>query len=168
MTQTRENFLVGLVSIIATVAVAGLLIRFGELEHLLRATYPISVRTDTAIGIRRGSTVSLNGVPVGKVDTVTLRRDGTFPVLITASIDEHQPIPESEMLFNILAPGVMEDHFTFGFTRQFGQSRGLNFSLMYAPEVKVTGPNMLEVPGLQDITLAMSQWDIEVSYSWGF
>ncbi len=39
---------------------------------------------------------------------------------------------------------------------------------MYAPEVKVTGPNMLEVPGLQDITLAMSQWDIEVSYSWGF
>ena len=79
-----------------------------------------------------------------------------------------QPIPESEVLFNILAPGIMEDHFTFGFTRALGDSSGLNFSLMYAPEVKVTGPNMLEVPGLQDITLAMSQWDIEVSYSWGF
>ena len=79
-----------------------------------------------------------------------------------------QPIPDSEVLFNILAPGVMEDHFTFGFTRQLGQSSGLNFSLMYAPEVEITGPNPLEVPGLQDITLAMSQWDIEVSYSWGF
>ena len=79
-----------------------------------------------------------------------------------------QPIPESEVLFNILAPGVMEDHFTFGFTRQFGESSGLNFALMYAPEVEVTGPNPLEVPGLQDITLAMSQWDIEISYSWGF
>ena len=79
-----------------------------------------------------------------------------------------QPIPESEMLFNILAPGVMEDHFTFGLTRQFGESSGLNFSLMYAPEVEIKGPNLLEVPGLQDITLAMSQWDIEISYSWGF
>ncbi len=79
-----------------------------------------------------------------------------------------QPIGSSEVLFNILAPGVMEDHFTFGFTRAFGDSSGLNFSLMYAPEVEVSGPNPLEVPGLQDITLAMSQWDIEISYSWGF
>ncbi len=33
-----------------------------------------------------------------------------------------QPIPKSEMTFNILAPGVMEDHFTVGFTRQHARA----------------------------------------------
>ena len=79
-----------------------------------------------------------------------------------------QPIPGSEVLFNILAPGIMEQHFTLGFTKGMGEGRAFNFSLMYAPEVEVSGTNPLEVPTLQQITLAMSQWDLEFSYSWGF
>jgi long-chain fatty acid transport protein len=79
-----------------------------------------------------------------------------------------QPIPETEVLFNILAPGVVEEHYTLGFTKKMGARQALNLSLMYAPEVNVEGPNPLEVPGLQTIELAMDQWDLEISYSWGF
>ncbi len=79
-----------------------------------------------------------------------------------------QPIPETEVLFNILAPGVMEDHYTFGFSRQTAPGKAWNFSLLYAPSSSVTGDNPLEVPGRQQIELEMNQWDLEVSYSWGF
>jgi hypothetical protein len=43
-----------------------------------------------------------------------------------------QPIPTSEVLFNILAPGVMEQHATFGFSREVGAGKAFNFSLMRA------------------------------------
>jgi len=79
-----------------------------------------------------------------------------------------QPIRDTEVLFNVLAPGVVEDHITFGFTRNLGTSRAFSFSLMYAPSVGVSGPNPLEVPGLQTIELSMEQWDLELGYSWGF
>ncbi|MGD8572432.1 MAG: hypothetical protein PVH98_08215, partial [Gammaproteobacteria bacterium] len=75
-----------------------------------------------------------------------------------------QPIPDSETIFNILAPGVMEDHFTFGFTRELPSNREFNFAFMYAPENSVTGPNAM-FPD-QEIKLQMRQWEIEGSYSW--
>lgn len=78
-----------------------------------------------------------------------------------------QPIPDSEVLFNILAPGVMEDHFTFGFTRFLtGGLKEFNFSLMYAPSNSVTGPNPLSFANPQTITLEMTQWELEASFSW--
>jgi long-chain fatty acid transport protein len=78
-----------------------------------------------------------------------------------------QPIPASEGLFNILAPGVMEEHLTFGFTRKIGTSMGFDVAFMYAPEVEVSGPNTLEFPGAQQIILAMDQWELSFNYSWG-
>ena len=78
-----------------------------------------------------------------------------------------QPIPPSEVFFNILAPGVMEEHFTAGFSRKTGGGE-VNLSFMYAPSVSVSGPNPLEVPGQQTIELEMDQLDLEFGYSWGF
>lgn len=82
--------------------------------------------------------------------------------------DTEQPIPSSEVLFNILAPGVVEAHYTAGFTRRLGTSRTVNLAVMYAPSVEVAGANPLEVPGLQTIGLELSEWDLELSFSWGF
>jgi long-chain fatty acid transport protein len=75
-----------------------------------------------------------------------------------------QPIPKSEMTFNILAPGVMEDHFTVGFTRKNAGGNELNFSFMYAPEVDISGPQNFDPT--QTVELSMSQFELEVSYSW--
>ena len=79
-----------------------------------------------------------------------------------------QPIPPSEVLFNILAPGVMEEHITAGFTRDLGTGRAFSLSLMHAPSASVSGPNPLELPGQQTIELEMEQWDLELGFSWGF
>ena len=84
------------------------------------------------------------------------------------------PIPETEIMFNILAPATIEDHFAAGFTRKMGETSALNFSFMYAFENKITGPNFFDfnqfapVGPPQDIEIRMHQYELEVSYSWRF
>jgi long-chain fatty acid transport protein len=76
-----------------------------------------------------------------------------------------QPVQQSEMLFNILAPGVIERHVSAGFTKAVGQKGAVHAAVTRALSHSVTGPNPLEVPGRQQITLTMDQWDFEVSYT---
>ena len=80
-----------------------------------------------------------------------------------------QPIPNSEVLFNILAPGVVEQHITLGFSRAMERSPGrFNLALMWAPSKTIRGPNPLEVPGAQSIELKMHEYELEFGYSFGF
>jgi long-chain fatty acid transport protein len=76
-----------------------------------------------------------------------------------------QPVPGSEVLFNILAPGVQEWHFTGGFTKDLGSAGELSLALMYSPDKQVRGANPMEAPGQQLITLHMHQFEVEMS--WG-
>ena len=77
-----------------------------------------------------------------------------------------QPIPDSEVLFNILAPAVMEQHVTFGFTTQTSKSSELTFAAMYAPEEEIKGANPLDPA--QEITLRMRQYELAASWGWKF
>lgn len=80
-----------------------------------------------------------------------------------------QPIPDSEVLFNILAPGVVEHHITLGFSKTMQRAPGrFNMAVMYAPSQTVRGANPLEVPGGQQIGLKMQEYEIEFGYSVGF
>ena len=92
---------------------------------------------------------------------------GTWQVRAGFSTTD-QPIPDTETLFNILAPAVMEDHWTAGFSMDVGKSSGLDFSFMYAPNVKVSGANPLEAPGAQNITIEMKQYEFGFNYSWRY
>jgi long-chain fatty acid transport protein len=76
-----------------------------------------------------------------------------------------QPVPESEVLFNILAPAVVQNHITAGFSKKLNSSNELSLSLMFAPAGSVTGANPLEAPGQQTIKLNMTQWQLEIGYS---
>jgi long-chain fatty acid transport protein len=77
-----------------------------------------------------------------------------------------QPIPNTEMSFNILAPGVMESHITAGFTLERTKGRQFNMAAMFAPSVSVTGPQNFDPS--QNVTFKMYQWELEASYSWRF
>jgi long-chain fatty acid transport protein len=74
-----------------------------------------------------------------------------------------QPIPDSEVVFNILAPGVVEEHFTFGFTRDLDSKSSINFAAMYAPSNSVKGTNTFDPS--QDIEIEMDQYELALSYS---
>jgi len=73
-----------------------------------------------------------------------------------------QPIPESEALFNILAPGVMEEHYTTGFTWLVDGGE-VNFAAMYAPNKKVSGSNPFDPT--QTIELEMDQYELSLGYA---
>jgi len=73
-----------------------------------------------------------------------------------------QPIQAADVLFNILAPGVMEQHFTFGLSHKNARGGIWNFSFMYAPENSVTGQSLFDQT--QTIELKMSQLEFEVGY----
>jgi long-chain fatty acid transport protein len=76
-----------------------------------------------------------------------------------------QPIPSSEVLFNILAPGVVKHHATFGVTKTMGNNE-LKFAVMHAFPHTVTGTNFLDPA--QKIKITMNQWEISVGYAWKF
>lgn len=56
-----------------------------------------------------------------------------------------QPVPQNQTLFNILAPGVIEQHITAGALITLGGGYDLSLSYLYAPEKTVHGKN--SIPG---------------------
>ena len=54
-----------------------------------------------------------------------------------------QPVPENQTLINILAPGVIEKHYTFGGSYALSASSDLNVGYTYAPRKDVKGRNSI-------------------------
>ncbi len=77
-----------------------------------------------------------------------------------------QPIPDEEVLFNILAPGVQEWHYTAGVTTALNDKWDISGMAFYSPEKEVEGENPLG-PG-QTIALRMYQIGASVSFAYKF
>jgi long-chain fatty acid transport protein len=54
----------------------------------------------------------------------------------------NNPIDAADVTFNILAPGVMQDHYTAGFTWAMDPKNEISGSLMVAPRQSVTGASL--------------------------
>ncbi len=79
-----------------------------------------------------------------------------------------QPIPASQTLFNILAPGVVEDHLTLGATWSMSQATELTLGYMHAFRKKVNGAGSIPaVPfGGGNANLRMYQNSLGVAFGW--
>lgn len=87
-------------------------------------------------------------------ETWTLRAGYSF---------NNQPIPESEVLFNIVAPAVNENHIAIGCTKKLNdKGTALNLSFTHALNNSVSEPNPMEMPGQQTIELQMNQYEFEI------
>jgi long-chain fatty acid transport protein len=76
-----------------------------------------------------------------------------------------QPIPDSEVLFNILAPATIEQHMTLGFSFVPDKQSEWNFAYMHAFEEEVkSSQTAFGVPG----SIKMHQNSFDVSYSYKF
>ncbi|MCW3788957.1 OmpP1/FadL family transporter [Plebeiibacterium sediminum] len=73
----------------------------------------------------------------------------------------NEPVQESEVLFNILASVVNNQHITLGATKKIGaKGKDLNLALVYAPANNVKGPNSLDPA--QQIDLELGVFEIEL------
>jgi long-chain fatty acid transport protein len=80
-----------------------------------------------------------------------------------------QPIPSGETFFNILAPGVVEDHLTLGATWQLGNGRELSVAYMHAFSKAVKGAGSIPPDfGGGEANLRMHENSIGISYGMKF
>jgi long-chain fatty acid transport protein len=73
------------------------------------------------------------------------------------------PIPDSEMMFNILAPGVISQHLTFGASVGLPNGHGIDLATSFALTNSCKGPNAMDPA--QTIEIEMNQVDVEIGYS---
>ncbi len=93
MRDSVRNFLVGVFSIGALVGVSALLMMFGELDRVFKQRYTVTIDLNNGGGIRAGSLVTYNGVPIGQVDSLTLKGDIDHPVRVHALVGTEYSLP---------------------------------------------------------------------------
>jgi long-chain fatty acid transport protein len=80
------------------------------------------------------------------------------------------PIEAADVTFNILAPGVVEDHLTLGLSYAVGKNGELTVSYMHAFENSVSGPsffsNFTAPLSAGEETIKMYQNAIGIAYAW--
>lgn len=80
-----------------------------------------------------------------------------------------QPIPPSQTLINVLAPGTVEQHYTLGATWTFAPKNELTFAFMYAPEKEVRGSNSIPAAfGGGNVDLRLKEMSLGVAYGLRF
>ena len=79
-----------------------------------------------------------------------------------------QPIRKSETMFNMLAPGVVQDHLTLGATWVLPNKSELSFAYMHAFEKRVNGSSSIPTDGYGggDANLKMHEDSLGVAYGW--
>ena len=112
-----------------------------------------------------------NGAGFGWKDMEVYRFGVQYPISPSlelragASFAEH-PIDRSEVLFNILAPAVAENHCTLGLTKKLPGDREVSAAFMCSPRERQKGPNPFDPT--QTIEIEIYQFDLEISFSQRF
>lgn len=132
--------------------VQSLLVTAGSLDG---ATF---TNTDGLLGNDKGAGFGWEDMTIVKFGAEYAANEKTILRAGYAFGDE--PIPSSEVLFNILAPAINNQHITFGATRKVN-NKDVNFALVYAPKNNVKGINPLDPA--QNIELEMSVLELEFS-----
>ncbi|MDP7069874.1 MAG: MlaD family protein [Phycisphaerales bacterium] len=91
MSQRSRDTLIGIAAIAAVVSMILLLQLFGEIDTV--ETWRLTLRAPSTSGITDSSRVTLDGVPIGSIESVESVPTGPWPVRITAAIDEEVEIP---------------------------------------------------------------------------
>jgi len=115
------------------------------------------------LGGANGAGFGWEDMTIVKIGYEWLQNDMTWRVGLSHS---DQPIPDSEVMFNILAPGVVETHITGGFTMPITSDSEFSFAAMYAPSNSVSGANPMDPA--QTIEIEMDQLEFQGTYTMKF
>ncbi len=119
MRETTRNVITGLTGIVAALGFSAMLMLFGELDILQRGRWTVTVSLNDTGGLRAGSSVTLNGVPIGTVQSVETADDPQLPVRVVADIKAEQSIPRP------ITPTVQSSLLGGGATLRFQTTPGL-------------------------------------------
>ncbi len=134
-------------------------INYGKIDSIANSgSNPGFLGTDNGPGFGwRNMTVFKLGLSYAYSDTLTLRAGASTT---------RQPIPKDETFFNILAPGVVENHLTLGATWVTSPTSEWTVSYMHAFSKKVNGSGSM-APGIE-ANLKMHQDSLGIAYGMKF
>ena len=142
-------------------------INYGDVDSVGASITNLTVRgiplgTDNGAGFAwRDVTAYKIGASYAWSETLTLRAGYNH---------SSQPIRKSETLFNMLAPGVVQDHLTLGATWTLPNKSELSIAYMHAFEKKVRGENSIPEQGYGggNANLKMYEDSLGIAYGWNF
>ena len=129
----------------------------------LLAAFPPDSDPEALLGGRRGAGFGWRDIDIWKLG---LQVEGGSGWTWRVGYNRGQnPVSSSEVLFNILAPAVVKDHYTAGFSKALTSQSDLHVAAMATSSNSVQGPNPLAD---QSIRIEMQQFALEVGYSYRF
>ncbi|MEZ5839531.1 MAG: outer membrane protein transport protein [Hyphomicrobiales bacterium] len=100
------------------------------------------------------------GVEWNATDALTVRAGYSYNT---------QPVKSADVMFNILAPGVIQHHITAGLKYDFNEQHSIELAAAYMPVAKVSGGEMAGFGNpAHRIDLEMSQIDVTLGYVYRF
>lgn len=80
-----------------------------------------------------------------------------------------QPIPQDQTFLNILAPGVVQDHLSFGATGNLSRNSELSFAYTHAFQKTVNGSGSIPaLSGGGEADIHFSENIVGIAYGWKF
>ncbi len=98
MNDRHRDAAIGLAAIAAAAATVTMLVSFGSLRDIARPAHDVVVRLNRAGGLRYGSQITLDGVPIGTIAEVGLEIDEALPVRLDCRIDDWVRIPVDHLV----------------------------------------------------------------------
>ena len=95
MKERFRDAMIGLTALAAVFALCAMLLSFGSFRGVMQGNYSAQIRLNQAAGLRYGSQITLDGVPIGRIRTVTLQMNESRPVMLDCAIDDWARIPVS-------------------------------------------------------------------------
>ncbi|MET0262283.1 MAG: outer membrane lipid asymmetry maintenance protein MlaD, partial [Rariglobus sp.] len=109
MKQSKLELIVGVFVLVGLAAVAYLALRIGAGALLGADTYVLKARFTNAGGLNPGSNVLIAGVPVGRVDSITLNAED-YSALVQLSVRKDVKVP-ADSIASIKTSGLIGDKF---------------------------------------------------------
>jgi long-chain fatty acid transport protein len=78
------------------------------------------------------------------------------------------PIPSRDVLFNIIAPAVVQHHVTGGFEYRWSRDLSLELAGAYVPEASLSGTEIPPGAPTHAIELEMHQWEVTLGFKYRF
>lgn len=139
-----------------TIAVDYKAIQYGDVRSVAN-----TITAGGPLGADNGAGFGWENVQVLKIGVSQVMSDA---LTVRAGYSHNtQPIPTSQTMFNILAPGVVQDHLTLGATWNVSKQNELTVAYMHAFEKTVNGPGTLFGA---DANIHMHEDSLGVAYSW--
>lgn len=149
-----------------TVAVDYQRINYGGVSSVANPSTNFGSTTTGSLGVAGG-----RGFGWGNIDVIKLGVSYQYSQTLTLRAGLNHggnPIQARDVTFNIIAPGVVQDHLTLGFTQKTQSGGELTMAYMHAFSKSVTGSSLFNtwVSGTGNETIKMHQDSIGISYGW--